>query len=312
MADPDVQLVVNLTPPAAHADVCLAALEGGKHVYVEKPLAVTRADGLKILEKAKAKGLRVGGAPDTFLGGGLQTSRKLIDDGWIGEPVAATAFIMGPGHERWHPDPDFYYQPGGGPLFDMGPYYITTLISLMGPVRRVTGSAKISYPERIITSQPRRGEIIKVNTPTHISGVLDFANGAAGTLITSFDVWHHTLPHIEVYGTEGSLQVPDPNTFGGPVRLRRKGDTEWREMPLTHTYTENTRGIGVADMASAIINGRPHRANGDMTLHVLDILHGILEASEDGKHIHLTTTCDRPAALPLHLTKGKSKKGHET
>ena len=304
LADPEIEIVVNLTIPKAHAEVGLAALEAGKSVYNEKPLAITQADGRRLLEVSSDRGLLVGCAPDTFLGGGLQTCRKLIDDGWIGEPIAATAFMMSHGHESWHPDPEFYYQPGGGPMFDMGPYYLTALVHLIGPVRRVTGSARITFPERIITSQPRYGAKIEVNTPTHVAGVMDFANGAVGTIITSFDVWAARLPWIEVYGTEGSLAAPDPNGFGGPVLVRRAGAGEWSPVELMHGYTKQSRGIGVADMAYALRSGRFHRANGDMAYHVLDIMHTFHQASREGMHIELASTCSRPEPLPLGLAEG--------
>jgi predicted dehydrogenase len=301
LADPAIEVVINLTVPKAHAPVCLAALEAGKHVYVEKPLAIHREEGRKVLEVARAKGLRVGCAPDTFLGGGLQTCRKLIDDGWIGQPVAATAFMLCPGHESWHPDPAFYYEVGGGPMFDMGPYYLTALVSLLGPVQRLTASARITYPERTITSKPKYGQKVTVETPTHIAGVMDFASGAVATLVTSFDVWCGEVPRIEIYGTQGSLSVPDPNTFGGPVRVRRMGAKEWSEVPLTHGFAENSRGIGVADMAAAIQSDRPHRASGDLAYHVLDLMQGFLDASEQGKHYTPVSTVERPAPLPLGL-----------
>ncbi|GIN70121.1 dehydrogenase [Bacillus sp. J14TS2] len=299
LADPEIEIIINLTIPQAHAEVCIQALKAGKHVYVEKPLAITLEDGKRILEIAEAKNLMVGGAPDTFLGGGIQTCRKLIDEGVIGDVVAATGFMMSPGHESWHPDPAFYYQYGGGPMLDMGPYYITALINLIGPIRRVTGSTSITYKERTITSKPKYGEKIKVEVPTHVTGLLDFENGAIATLITSFDVKGSTLPNIEIYGSMGSILVPDPNTFGGPVRLKRQGDSEWEEIPLTHGFTENSRGIGVADMAKALQNGRKHRANGLLTLHVLEVMHGIHEASDKGVHYELTTTCEQPEALPI-------------
>jgi predicted dehydrogenase len=304
LADPEIQIVINLTTPGAHAEVAFAVLEAGKSVYNEKPLAVTREDGRRILDIAEEKGLLVGGAPDTFLGGGIQTCRKLIDDGWIGEPVAATAFMMGHGHESWHPDPEFYYQVGGGPMLDMGPYYLTVLVNLMGPVRRITGSTRITFPERTITSQPKYGTKIKVEVPTHVVGVLDFANGAIGTIITTFDVWGAQLPRIEIYGTRGSLSVPDPNTFGGPVCILRAGSREWSEMPLIYGYAENSRGLGVADMAYALCSGRPHRANGNLTYHVLDIMHGIHDASREDRHVIPESTCQRPASLPLGLRDG--------
>lgn len=301
--DPEIDLVLNLTIPKAHAEVAMAALAAGKHVYGEKPLSVSKEEGKNILDLAKKKGLLVGNAPDTFLGGGIQTCRKLIDEGWIGTPVAATAFMMCPGHESWHPDPEFYYQVGGGPMFDMGPYYLTALVNLLGPVTRVTGSARISYPERTITSQPKNGQKIKVEVPTHISGVLDFESGAIGTLITSFDVWHHHMPFIEIYGSEGSLRVPDPNTFGGPVLLKRHDAKEWSEMPLSHGFIENSRGLGLVDMIYALENQREQRANGDLAYHVLEMMHGFHEASEKGAHYWLSSTCQRPEAFPVGISE---------
>jgi len=304
LADPEIEIVVNLTIPKVHFSVALAALGAGKSVHNEKPLTLTRQEGKKLLALAKRKGLRVGGAPDTFLGGGIQTCRKLIDDGRIGTPVAATAFMMCHGHESWHPAPEFYYKAGGGPMFDMGPYYLTALVSLMGPVRRVTGSTRITFPERTITSQPKAGTKITVDVPTHVVGVMDFANGAVGNIITTFDVWYANLPRIEIYGTEGTLSVPDPNGFGGPVRVRRMGEKEWTEVPLTHGYAENSRGIGVADMACGLRSGRPHRASGELAYHVLDIMHAIHDASDKGKHVEPESTCDRPAPLPTGLREG--------
>lgn len=305
LVDPDVEIVLNLTVPKVHADINLRAIEAGKHVYTEKPLATNREDGRKTVESAKAKGVRVGSAPDTFLGGGIQTCRKLIDDGWIGEPVGATAFMTCHGHESWHPSPEFYYEIGGGPMFDMGPYYLTALVNLLGPVRRVSGSAQINFPERLITSQPKYGKVVKVETPTHIAGTMDFANGAIGTAIMSFDVWAAQLPRIEIYGTEGTLSVPDPNSFGGPVRLYRPGNRDWLETPLTHGYTENSRGLGVADMALALQTGRPHRASDDLAYHVLDVMQAFLDAAETGKYIAIESTCERPKPLPMGLRHGQ-------
>ena len=305
LADPAIEVVLNLTIPRAHGVVARAALHAGKSVYNEKPLALDRAEGQALLDLAAARGLLVGCAPDTFLGGGLQTCRKLIDDGWIGEPVAATAFMMSHGHESWHPDPDFYYQKGGGPMFDMGPYYLTALISLLGPVRRVTGSTRVTFPTRTVTSTPKYGTTITVNTPTHVAGVLDFASGAVATIIMTFDVWGAQLPPIEIYGTTGSLGVPDPNTFGGPVRVRRAGSPEWNEVPLSHGYTTNYRSLGLAEMAVAMRSGRQPRASGQVAQHVLDIMHAVEEASQTGAHITLHTSCERPAALPLGLRDGQ-------
>lgn len=297
LADPTIEIVLNLTIPRAHAEIGMAALQAGKSVYGEKPLALNRTEGHALLRLAQERKLYIGSAPDTFLGGGIQTCVKLINDGAIGTPIAATAFCVGHGPENWHPDPDFYYQPGAGPLFDMGPYYLTALVALMGPVRRVASSTRITFPERVITSQPHQGEIIKVNTPTHIAGTLEFTSGAIATLITSFDVWHHQLPHIEIYGTDGTLKVPDPNTFGGPVLLRKAGEPQWSDMPLTHGYTNNSRGIGLADMAYAMRTGTSHRANETLALHVLDTMQALHESSQEGRHVVLDSTCSRPAPL---------------
>ena len=304
LADPEIRIVVNLTIPEAHAEVNLAAIEAGKNVHCEKPFAVTREDGRKVLEAAGKHGVLAGCAPDTFMGGGIQTCRKLIDDGWIGEPVAATAFMVGHGHESWHPAPDFYYQAGGGPMFDMGPYYLTALITLLGPIVRVTGSTKITFPERVITNETDRyGERIRVETPTHITGAMDFAGGAVGTIVMSFDVWSHHLPRIEIYGSGGSLSVPDPNGFGGPVLLRRAGAEAWSEIPLTHS-PDVSRGIGVADMAYAVVAGRQHRANGEMAFHVLDVMQAFEDSSTTGSHVEIASPCSRPAPLPMGLLPG--------
>ncbi len=304
LADPEVEIIVNLTIPAVHADVSRRILEAGKHVYSEKPLATNREDAAVLLALAKTKNLRVGCAPDTFLGSGLQTCRKLIDDGFIGEPVAAAGWMLSRGPENWHPDPEFFYQPGAGPMFDMGPYYLTALTSLLGPVRRVTGSARISFPERTIGSKAKLGQKIKVNTATHLAGVLDFAGGAVGTLTTSFDVHGGNVPFIEIYGSEGTLSLPDPNTFGGPVGLRRAGERTFTEQPLQFPYDQNSRGIGVADMAAAVRAGRPHRASGEMASHVLDLMIAFHEASDSGRHVELGSSMQRPAAFPAGLQAG--------
>jgi len=304
LANPEIDIVVNLTTPDAHADVAMQAVAAGKSVHNEKPLTITRAEGRALLDAAARNNVRVGAAPDTFMGAGIQTCRKLIDDGEIGLPIAATAFMTCHGHESWHPDPEFYYKVGGGPMFDMGPYYLTALIALMGPVRRVTGSTQITFPRRTITSEAKNGQKIDVDVPTHVAGLMDFACGAVGTIITSFDVWGANLPYIEIYGTEGSLSVPDPNGFGGPVRIKR-GRSDWEDVELTHPYAENSRAIGVADLACALRSGRPHRANGEMAFHVLDIMHAFHDASDSGKHIDLTTTCPQPAALPTNLKEGE-------
>ena len=301
-----VDVVLNLTVPAAHADVAIEALRNGKSVYNEKPLAIERNAGMEILEVAKKNGLRVGCAPDTFLGASHQNARKLLDAGAIGTPVAAVGFMMGGGPESWHPNPFFFYQTGGGPMFDMGPYYLTLLTSLLGPVRRVTGSARITSKQRLIGSQPHKGKFIDVEVPSHIAGVLDFASGPVGTIIMTFDTPGKThLPNIEIYGTEGSMLVPDPNGFGGDVLVIKRGEKEWTTVPSLFGYEENGRGIGLADMSNAIVNGRAHRANGQTAFHVLDIMHAIHEASATGKHIEMQSEMVRPDPLPESLPFGQ-------
>ena len=303
LAEREIEIVLNLTIPNAHADVAMRAVQAGKSVYNEKPLTITRAEGRALLAAAAEKGVRVGGAPDTFMGAGIQTCRKLIDDGEIGLPVAAAAFMTCHGHESWHPDPEFYYKVGGGPMFDMGPYYLTAMVALMGPVRRVTGSTRITFPQRTITSEGKNGQKIDVEVPTHVAGVIDFACGAVATIVTSFDVWGANLPRIEIYGSEGTLSVPDPNSFGGPVRIKR-GRDDWEDVELTHPYAENSRGIGAADMAYSLRSGRPHRANGEMAFHVLDTMHAFHDASDEGRHVEVSSTCPQPAAMPADLQEG--------
>jgi len=297
MLNADVDIVLNLSQPQYHFEIAFASLKAGKHVYNEKPLCTKREDAAKLMKLAAKKKLRLGGAPDTFLGAGLQTCRKLIDEDRIGSPVAATAFMMNHGPEHWHPAPEFFYKPGGGPMFDVGPYYLSALINLLGVVVRVCGSAKMGSSTRLITSEPFKGAIINVEVPTHVAGILEFAGGAVGTIITSFDVYSHTLPCIEIYGTEGTLRVPDPNTFGGPVYLRRFREEEWSQIPLVNSYTEDSRGLGVTEMAEAIEQGRPHRASAELAYHVLDIMHGMHEAAEEGKYSKLRSKCKRPAAM---------------
>ncbi len=305
LADPEVGIVLNLTVPVAHAEVSQAALRAGKAVYSEKPLGIRREEGRAVLALADAGELRVGCAPDTFLGGGLQTCRKLIDDGCIGEPIAATAFMLSHGAERWHPNPGFYYQPGGGPMFDMGPYYLTALTTLLGPIRRVCGSARPSFKERVFTDKHGKPGQLEVAVDTHVAAILDFHRGAIATIVTSFDVWAHRLPHIEIYGTEGSLAVPDPNCFGGPVSLRRAGDADWSDVPLAFGYTENCRGIGLADMAAALASGGSHRASSATAFHVLDVMQAVHEASASGKFVDIESSMERPAPLSADLQPGE-------
>ncbi|MDD5677687.1 MAG: Gfo/Idh/MocA family oxidoreductase [Kiritimatiellae bacterium] len=308
LADPEIKIVVNLTIPKAHYKVAMQVLKAGKNVYSEKPLAITRAQGKKLLALAKEKNLLIGNAPDTFMGGGIQTCRKLIDDGVIGEPVAATAFVMFRGHEHWHPDPEFYYQVGGGPMFDMGPYYLTALVNLLGPVKRVTGSARISFLTRTITSAKKSGQVIPVEVPTHVAGIMDFAAGAVGTIITSFDVQANTLPCIQIYGSKATLEVPDPNGFGGVVKIRKAGEKEWNNVLLTHE-ADIGRGVGVADMACSILRpGRPHRASGELAFHVLDLMLAFHDSSAKGRHVIIESSCMRPPAVPAGLAKGELDK----
>lgn len=301
LADPEIDLVVNLTVPAAHHPVAMSALRAGKSVYNEKPFTLSRAEGRELLALAAEKGLRLGCAPDTFLGAGIQTCRKLIMEGVIGEPVGAQAFMLSHGVEAWHANPEFYYKAGGGPLFDMGPYYITALITLLGPARRAFGVARKSFETRLIGSEPKRGQIIEVDIPTHVLSTLEFADGVPATFAASFDVWGSQVPRMEIFGTEATLSVPDPNTFGGPVRLSRAGTKKWEEIPLVEGYCDNARGLGVAEMADAIRAGRPHCAPGELAFHVLDIMHGIHDAAAAGGWVDLESTCVVPGPLPEAL-----------
>ena len=303
LADPEVDVVVNLTIPRVHACVNQQAIAAGKHIYCEKPFSISREEGLPVLAAAKEKGVMVSSAPDTFFGESHQTCRKLIDDGAIGKPVAAVAFMACHGHETWHPSPAFYYDLGGGPMFDMGPYYLTALVNLMGPMRRVSGSAKITFPTRTITSQPLNGTVVEVKTPTHLAGTIDFQNGAIATVIMSFDVWQQHLPRIEIYGTEGTLAVPDPNMTSGEVLLRRSEHREWRNMPITHAAMPH-RGAAVADLAHAIRECRVPRANGEMAHHIVDAMQAFEDSSCECRHVELTTTCQQPAPLLPGMASG--------
>ena len=244
LADDTVNIAINLTVPTVHAEVSLNALNAGKHVYSEKPLAITREDGKAILEAADTNNLRLGCAPDTFMGGGVQTCRQLLDEGAIGEPLSASAFMLGHGVETWHPSPFFFFQYGGHPLFDMGPYYLTALINLLGPIKSVVGMTTTGIPERTVSSQPHAGTVITVNAPVHATALLELASGKPVTMIVSGEVVASDLPRIEIYGSEGTLSVPDPNTFDGPVRLKKKGDKTWQDVPLTHSYSGYKPGPG--------------------------------------------------------------------
>ncbi|WP_338721803.1 Gfo/Idh/MocA family oxidoreductase [Devosia sp. XK-2] len=307
LADPAIDLVVNLTIPRAHVDVGLKCLAAGKHVYSEKPLGINFADGKKLLDAAKAKGLRIGSAPDTFLGGAHQQARAVVDSGVLGQLVGGTAFMQCPGHESWHPDPAFYYDIGGGPMLDMGPYYITDLVNLLGPVARVSAMSSRLRTERTITSEPKKGQTMPVHIDTHVTGMLGFANGAIVQIAMSFDVAAHKHVPLELYGTEQTLIVPDPNFFGGAVELRGRGrDAEWRPVPLETAYADgNYRSLGVADMAAAILENRPHRANGDLALHVLEVMEAFETAAREGRVVDIKTPVERPAPLAESLVDGK-------
>jgi predicted dehydrogenase len=303
LADSDIDVVVNLTPPKMHAEVDRAALESKKSVYSEKPLGIDVEEGVALLAQAGADGLRVGCAPDTFLGVGLQTCRALVDRGDIGEPLAANAFMLSPGPERWHPSPAIFYERGAGPLFDMGPYYLTALVQLLGPARCISALGRTARAQREITSEPLAGQMIDVEVPTHVTSAIEFASGATAALVTSFDVQASRYRCIEVYGSEGTLAVPDPNTFGGPVMVRRAGDEDWTEIELPEATLPQFRGIGCADMIWAHRTGRAHRASGELALHVLELMAGAIESSEQGRVVELQTTCERAAPLPAGLSE---------
>jgi predicted dehydrogenase len=315
LADPEIEIVINLTPHKLHAQVGLQVLEAGKNLYVEKPLAVYREDAQKLLAVAAQKGLRVGGAPDTFFGGAWQTARKVIDDGLIGEPIAAFANL----HARPSPAAEYaerptqtgarataasavsfyqidYFQYGVSAAFDRGPYYLNALVHLLGPVKSVVGSTKKTFDERM-----RFGAKLKVNSPSHIAGILEFASGPTCQFLMTSDVYDTGLPHIEIYGTEGSLRCIDPNNFPGAIYVRRPDGDKLIEVECKHGYNQNSRGIGVADMAVAIKNGRPNRASGEMACHVVDVINAVHESAEVGKRLDMVTTCDQPKALPLGL-----------
>lgn len=293
VADPAVQTVINLTIPAAHAEVALAALANGKNVYGEKPLAATFAEASGMMDAAGDAW--VGGAPDTVLGTGIQTARAAIEAGEIGRPIAATATWVSAGHEAWHPHPDFYYRDGGGPLLDMGPYYLTSLVHLLGPVSRVSGASSRTRESRVIGSGPREGEVIPVEVDTHVTGVLEHVGGALSTVTFSFDAVGTIASPLEVHGEHGSLGVPDPNMFDGDVRLRRRGDAEWTTLAPSAGYENAARGIGIVDF----LRDGEGRASGSLALHVLEIMTALLASARDGVRIDLDTTTERPSLVPF-------------
>ena len=298
-------MVLNLTVPKAHVEVGLRAVAAGKHVHSEKPLGVNVAEGRKLVEAAAAAGVRLGCAPDTFLGGAHQTARRCIDDDLIGRPIGGAATFMCPGHERWHPNPGFYYLAGGGPMLDMGPYYVTDLVNLMGPVESVSGVATRVREERVVTSEPLKGTRLPVEVATHVTGTLQFVNGATVTMTMSFDVARHKRVPIEIYGEKGSLIVPDPNYFGGKLEFATASE-DWREIAVAGPYADgNYRILGLADMAQAIRTGRPHRASGELAFHVLEVMEAFQTSSDAGRAVAIVSRPERPAPLPASLTVGE-------
>lgn len=310
LAASDIDIVLNLTVPAAHAEIGIAALESGKHVYTEKPLTTRLADGRKMLELADRKGLKVGAAPDTVLGAATQTARRLIEAGEIGKPVLGVAAVLSHGMESWHPNPEFFFKPGGGPVLDMGPYYVASLVQLLGPVAAVVAQGQIGNATRTVTAEgsPFRGQTIAVETLTSVQALLGFASGAQVTLLASWDVWAHGVPHIEIHGTKGSIGLPDPNWFGGDLRLARQS-ADWTAMSSEHAVfgarnyathagpVANYRGLGLADMARSIETRAPHRATGAVGLHVLAVMEAMLESALEGKRIELDADVEMPSPL---------------
>lgn len=303
LARKDIEQIINITIPAAHVPVNLKILEAGKHAHTEKPFGMNVTEGQQVIDLAEKSGLRVGCAPDTFMGIGIQTARRVIDEGMIGKPTAAVANMISRGPEHWHPNPEFFYQRGGGALFDMGPYYLTALVSLLGPVASMTAKTKATFSEREILSEAKRGQMMPVEINTHATGILEFANGVLATTIFSFDVFGgHNMPMLEIHGTEGSLIVPDPNTFGGEVKVKLR-DKDWEVIEPTHTHTCG-RGLGPADIAYSVRSGRPHRASGDLAFHVLEIMETYDISSNSAMAAKLKTTCALPAPIPAGLPEG--------
>jgi len=304
LAAADIDIIVNLTVPAAHFEVSKNVLNAGKHVYSEKPFVLSVEEGKALAAIAEPKGLRIGSAPDTFLGGAHQLARHLIDEGAVGKITSGTCFVQSPGMEMWHPNPDFFFQPGGGPILDLGPYYISNLVQLLGPVKRVCAMSSSGSEYRTITSEPRNGEKIRVETPTTIHAVLQFRSGAQITYCASWDVWQHGHSNMELYGRDGTLHVPDPNFFGGEIRVTDKGSFVNVSEAWNHPFAKandrghaNYRTAGLADMAQAILENRPHRCSLEFALHAVDVMTAILASGESGRFIDIATTCERPAAL---------------
>jgi predicted dehydrogenase len=315
LTDPAIDIVVNLTIPVAHYMVSKAILDAGKHVYSEKPFVLSVREGLDLKRRAEKRGLRVGSAPDTFLGGAHQLARHLLDEGEIGKITSGTCHVMSHGMEHWHPNPDFFFKAGGGPILDLGPYYIANLVQLIGPVKRVAALTAIPARERIITSKPRAGQTITVETPTTIHALLEFESGAVVTFDASWDVWRHNHTPMELYGEEGTLYVPDPNFFGGQVAVSKR-DRPVKKLPRWgHPFAvpnrespdgplADYRAAGLADMALAIQEGRPHRCSMEMALHAVEVMTGILKSGETGRFVPMRTRCERPQALDIRAAKG--------
>lgn len=298
LADPAVEVVLNLTPPQVHAPLTIRALEAGKHVYLEKPFAVTAAEASQMLAAAEAAGRRIGSAPDTVLGIGIQTARRLIDDGQIGQPIAATAFMMSPGHEAWHPNPAFYYLRGGGPLLDMGVYYLTALVTLLGPIAEVSAMSSRLRSERLVPDgAPRAGETLSVEVDTYVAATLRHASGVISTLIVSFDTIASRLPRIEVYGSSASLDVPDPNQFANPVGISRARTEPFAYVSGLAGYADAGRGYGLADLARSIRDGTPHRQSAELGFHVHEVMERIDEASSADATVRVVSRCERPAPV---------------
>jgi predicted dehydrogenase len=298
LADPGIDVVLNLTPPSAHEAVTRAALQAGKHVYTEKPLGIDVPAAAGLLAEADRRGLRIGCAPDIFLGGAYQAARALLDEGAIGEPLAISAAMLVGGADAWHPSPEQFFADGAGPLLDMGPYYLTAIVALLGPIRRATGFAHSRTPVRTIVAGPRAGERFTVSTPTHVAAALELDGGATANLVASFEAADRYVCDLELHGTEGVLRLPDPNAFGGALKIRQ-GHGDWQEVPYATRGAREARGIGLAEMVEAIAAGRDPRAAGRLALHVVDAARSILRAAERGRTEALETTAARPEPLPV-------------
>ncbi|SCB24620.1 Gfo/Idh/MocA family protein [Rhizobium hainanense] len=311
LSDPEIGLIINLTTPVSHYAISKKALLAGKHVYSEKPLGVSMAEAEELMAIARAGDLRLGCAPDTFLGGGHQLTRRLLDEGRIGKTISATAMLLLPGHEHWHPNPAFFYGRGGGPMLDVGPYYVTNLIALLGPVREVFGTAKITRIERTVKTDPRRGETIKVLVPTHLTGVMEFHSGATVTIATSFDVIKHKHNQIELYGSEGSMVTPDPNNFSGKVEIFRDGGEAWEEIAIDHPYTEGVpghlglRGLGAAEMVDSLRSGRQHRVSSELAFHALEVMTAFERSAQSRRVVAIHSSCGRPDPIPRAINEGR-------